>query len=376
MKALMQDYYMNSTYGVGSTVSGALFYMSGTAPTTVAGVKALVDLSNMSDLHSKCVGCSYISGTITQGSDGVFVTDYTQYAAGYSWVKGGYMATTSGTQYYILPPSRVYYEYGRKSTGLSMPPFVFAMPYACVSNALPATNNQAAFQFRDAGDSATYSFAQAGSEIVFDLEYDTATTISAFRIASGPSVSGNNYVAGVYVFAWVSGAWSIISPAPNNGQLSAPAMNTITFTATTNTKFRIVLYPYSLSGGYNMLNNYGICLMHTSPPASTALASSITWGVIVDMPRPDGTSKFWPFRSELMASVDPSKVDDPSLANLLESPASLYLGSKVINNVPAIIDSCSNNARSSKIYISKSTSLTTLDHPVLGTYRYKAGDLT
>ncbi len=76
-----------------------LYYMSGAVPQTIADVKAAVDLSDMSDLHSKCVGTTMITATVgnTQASGGQKnITFYNSNSNTLTCLKGGAFATTSG----------------------------------------------------------------------------------------------------------------------------------------------------------------------------------------------------------------------------------------------------------------------------------------
>jgi hypothetical protein len=378
MKAYIQNYLGYTTYNP-ATQPALLYYMSGSVPQTAADVKAIVDLSDMSDLHSKCVGCSLVSGTVAADTTGIgsFNTTYTLYGAAYSWLKSGSMSTQSGTQYYVLPPSRVYYTNGRKSTLWAMPPSLFAMPVNCISNTntVPTANS---VKFTDVA--ASYTYKQVGSEIFYTLEYDQSTTVSALRVSSGYECTTNAYVYSANVDYWNGSAW-VNAVTGANGSISDGGVYTITFTAVTATKFRITLYPYlTANTSYTMSLGGGIALMHTSVPASTVSIADITWGVLVPMPALTSVLYTSVYLNDTVGGntycISPSfntAAYDPTNNPLIGRSAPFY--GLATTNIPAIIDSCGQDSTANKMAISKSTLLISSDRPTLASYKYYSGDL-
>lgn len=364
MKAFMQSALgavslqaANNTY--------ALFYMSGSVPQTPAQVKAAVDLSDVSDLLSKCVGVGLASDTIALDTTGVgrYNVTYTLLEANLAYLKGGSLPAVGG--YYIPMPSRAYYSNGRKSDLWSMPPNLWALSYACVKNSY---QKQARFKFRDTAP-AYASPKAAGSEIVFNVEYDKDTTISALRVASGVYTVNNNYMYNAKVEYWNGSAWA--SAYSGSDVISYSTMKDLTFAAVTAQKYRVTLYPYSETAGYYSMPSAGFALMHTSAPSTTPVPD-ITWGVLVPYPDADTiSSSVYDNTSIVYNSTFPV---DTSANPLIVRNAPMY--GKVTNNFPAIIDSCSQDSTASKMVISKSIGLTSDDHPTLAAYKYYPGDLS
>ena len=377
MKAYIQNY--NGYSGLNPTTQPAiLYYMSGSVPQTPADVKAVVDLSDMADLHSKCVGASWVTATYAlDTTTKVINTTYTLYSAQTSWLKSGYMPTISGTQYYVLPPSRVYYTNGRKSTLWAMPPSLFAMPINCLTNttSIPANTS---VKFTDT--SANYAFKNPGSEISYTLEYDQATTVSALRISSGYETTGTQYVYSANVDYWNGTAW-VNAVTGANGSVSNSGLYTITFAAVTATKFRVILFPYTEYAGYYSVSiGGGIALMHTYAPVSTVAIADITWGILVPMPFYAAASYTSVYLHDTtygstyniaanfnVAAYDPT--NNPPLGR----SAPFY--GVATTNIPAIIDTCGQDSTVNKMAISKSTGLISSDRPTLASYKYYAGDL-
>lgn len=377
MKAYIQNYNGSSVYNP-TQQPAILYYMTGSVPQTPADVKAAVDLSDMSDLHSKCVGASMLTATYAlDATTKVINTIYTLYGASYSWLKSGSMPTTSGTQYYILPPSRVYYTNGRKSTLWAMPPSLFAMPLNCITNTttIPSVTS---VKFTDAP--AASAFKDVGSEIFYTLEYDQATTVSALRVSSGNAVTGNQYVYSANVDYWNGSAW-VNAVTGYNGSVFLAGVYTLTFTAVTATKFRVTLFPYQeYAGFYSISIGGGIALMHTSAPVNTVQLSDITWGIIVPMPSYTAVGYTSVYSHDVSTNatycIAPSfntSTYDPTNNPLLGRSAPFY--GLATTNIPAIIDTCGQDSTVNKMAISKSTGLISSDKPTLASYKYYAGDL-
>lgn len=356
-----------------------LYYMSGAVPQTIDDVKAAVDLSDMSDLHAKCVGTTMITATVgsTSASGGQKnITFYNGNSNTLTCLKGGAFATTSGTQYYIPMPSRVYYTNGRKSTLASMPPSLFANPYYPIT---ATSSNANGVKYRD---NATfgYSWKAAGSEIYYTVEYDQATTISALRFCNGYYDVSGYHVYSAALDYWNGTAWvNLISGAAYNTPIQTAA--TLTCTATTATKFRITLYPSAETAGYNMLCYCGISLMHTEQPNAVAVPD-ITWGIIV--PTYTFTQNISNFGDVYITNMKDYTYDN----NWSNFNASTYDVTKglpvgrnsnwygvITTNIPAIIDTCGQDSTVNKIAISKSTGLMSTDKPMLASYKYYLGDL-
>ena len=104
----------------------------------------------------------------------------------WSWLKGGSIRAGA---WYFLPPSRVYYENGRKSTLYSLPPFLFAMSLNAIYGSNIVSYNNAVGYTDTSETSASYI-----------LEYDQATTVSAMRISVGNNGVGTvvNGINGIY----------------------------------------------------------------------------------------------------------------------------------------------------------------------------------
>ena len=374
MKAYVQG-TLGSDYNVDRNF--ILYYMSGTIPTTPAELKALVDMSDMSDIHAKCVGSTLTTGVYSQDTTGIgtYAMTCTLVDARYSWLKGGaYPSASAG--WYILPPSKAYYANGRKSTLYSMPPSLFAMPRAAIDNTHNNITSIIAVQYRDTATS-TYGLKAAGSEIQYILEYDQPTTVSAYRFGNGPSLVGNDYVYYIGVEYWDGSAWVVAATATS---VTGPnAITTTSFTAVTASKFRISLYPYSETAGeYAMLFGSGFALMHTAVPASMSVAD-ITWGILMPFPESSNTNPYTVYTASGTSAYSIITSKDYKTIDYMGNPSGVshqspYYG-VITYNVPAIIDTCSQDSLVSKMAISKSTGLTSLDHPTLASYKYYAGDL-
>jgi hypothetical protein len=378
MKALVQNYLCCATYNA-TTQPALLYFMSGTAPTTPAGVKALVDLSDMSDLHSKSVGCSLINAnysldTTTVGQVSVSYTVNTTSAINWSWLKGGYIKNGS---WYWLPPSRAYYENGRKSTLYSMPPALFTMPVNAITSSYITPSSSIVKYSDNIGDiSASYI-----------LEYDQQTTVSAYRCATGYAMVSSNKMATysqilIYYWSTTTNAWTLAysqSYAYNTG----PLIYSATFAAVTSTKFKVVLnvdpaYWATYMSASSVLANSGFALMHTAAPATLSVPN-ITWGIIVPMPTPitTGTS-LYDFSDNTNSAGNNlytwSQSSPPDMTNNPAIGRSSYWYGVATANIPAVIDTCSEDPAVGRILITDSKSLTSDAPPSLVAYSYKAGD--
>ncbi len=365
MKVLLQDYMASSSYGL-PTYDAILFYMAGTIPTS-STLASIVDMTSMSDLQSKCIGATMVTGTTSRNATSfAYLTSFTQKAAAYSWLKGGNIAISG---YYIYPPARSYYTNGRANTMSNMPPHLFAMPYDCMTN---TQSLNACLAYRDPLLTPAYAAYASGSEVQFTLEYDASTTISAIRVAQGSAISA--FVQDCKVEYWNSSTslWVTALSAANSAVLSASSVNTLTFTAVSSTKFRITLYPSACVSGYNLLNLTGIALMHTATVASTSITSTLTYGILI--PMPSSSAGFWS-QPDGVTNLNPALVSDVVNSNMLETANLQCIGSKISTYVPFIVDVVGTGSAGSKMWISKASALTTLDHPTLTSFVYKSGDL-
>ena len=376
MKALVQNYLGYATYNPTQQLA-LLYYMSGAVPTTPAQVKAIVDLSDTSDLHSKCSGVSLITSNYSLDTSGVgkVSVSYTpnlNNGITWSWLKGG--ALNSGS-WYFLPPSRYYYEDGRKANLYNLPPVVFTMPVSAIygSNILNYNNGM---HFSNVG-------AQSTSVI---LEYDNPTTVSAFRFGHGDPwyASSNPMVQAARIYYWDSATSAYVlayNYDPGTTYSESATVHGFTFTAVTSTKFKVVLYGYRDSSALQYCFAVsGVCLMHSSAPAPVA-APDITWGVIVPFQVGVGTTSTIACGLcdiDTTNAVYRNNATDLSqnydVTNNLNTGRSAMWYGIAAKNMPAIIDSCGQDSVSNKIVITKSTNLTSIDQPLLSTYKYLAGD--
>ena len=362
MKAFIQS-ALGSSQVQAAKNTYALFYMSGAVPETPAQVKAAVDLSDMSDLLSKCVGMGLVTNTIALDTSGAgrYSITYTLLEAGVACLKGGSLPASGG--YYIPMPSRAYYSNGRKSDLWSMPPNLWAMSYACLKGEY---SRQVRFKYRDTAPQ--YSLKAPGSEIQFNVEYDKDTTISALRVSNGPPVYYNDYIYHAKVEYWDGSSWVLA----NTGSEAIPVgYKQITFSAVTAKKFRVTFYPYTETSGTYCLVSGGFALAHTAPTSATPV-NDITWGVLVPYPDSDTNSSAVYDGAHILAN---SQYNLDVSSNLLVVRSAPHYG-KTAYNFPAIIDSCSQDSVTSKMVISKSTGLTSDDTPTLAAYKYYPGDLT
>jgi hypothetical protein len=362
MKVSLQSVLGNTSYQAAANVY-ALFYMPGTAPQTPAQLKAAVDLSDTSDLLSKSVGIGLVSATIALDTTGAcrYSMTFNNLGVNTSYLKGG--SVQSGS-YFIPMPSRAYYTNGRKSDLWSFPPNLIAMSYGCIKNTV---SNMARYKYRDSA--LAYGVKAAGSEIMFNVEYDVATTISAMRIVSGGAVVNNDYVYQVKVEYWNGSSWQVAYGGVD--VIGSGVMKDVTFSAVTATKYKVTLYPYSETAGqYSMLSG-GIALMHTSATAQTPVPD-ITWGVLIPYPDADSLVSSV-YNNANFVTNDPYAIDP--MNNPLVVRSAPYYG-KVTTNFPAIIDSCGQDSVTNKMAISKSIGLTSDDHPLLAAYKYYPGDLS
>lgn len=381
MKALVQNYLGYTPYNP-ATQYALLYYMSGSVPTTPAQVNAAVDLSDTSDLHSKCVGACLTTVTYAQDTTGVgsFSGSYVQAynpSFNWSWLKGGSIKNGS---WYFLPPSRAYYENGRKANLYTLPPTMFTMPCSPIYGSVNTSYNVGVH----------YSDTPAMSAS-FILEYDQATTVSALFYGHGDPWYGSTIqyplIQAVYLYYWDTTSSSYLlaysyDPGVNYAEIAG--LNGFSFTAVTSTKFKVVMYGHrGLGLGQYCFNTNGFCLSHSSPPATVSVPN-ITWGVFV--PYQVGLSVGSSTVSYCgLYDIDTSNVTSyNNITSVLQSnydvTRNLNTGRSAMwygiaaKNMPAIIDNCGQDSTANKIVITKSTSLSSTDQPLLSSYKYIAGD--
>jgi hypothetical protein len=359
-----------------SSVYSLLYYMSGTVPQTPADVKAAVDLSDMSDLHSKCVGCALAKGTFAiDATSGVMSSTITQYGGTQmSWLKGGGSALTTAvgnTQYYALFPSRAYYSSLRKSTLFSLPPYLFSMPANTISNTSMAFNQSAAVETRDVATATTTS------SIDYILEFDQPVTVTALALSQGPAPVASDYIGSVNVQVWnpTTSTWSWGFLNNTSPAVAVSVQNLVSlYYPLTGTKFKVMLNPSASTKGWYGYNISGIALLHTALPTVTAVPN-ITWGVMV------------PYQSQSVNNNNDIYTSTNSNINLNAVPtvdltqnpkigrqANMY--GVATTNFPAIIDTCGIDSSSNMMVISQASNLDSSMHPTLQCYKYVLGELS
>ncbi len=361
MRVNMQWMMGNATYSP-STFYHALYYMSGVAPTTLDAVKAVVDLSDSSDLHSKSVGVSLVKSTVALDTTGMgsYSQTFTLSGAYRSWLKNGF---TKQGSYYIPTPSRFYYTNGRKATLFSLPPNLFSMPVDCISNATVMST----YTTVNHVDSAptTLAYLDSGNNIDYTIEYDNDTTISAIRVSVGAASPSSSYIYTADVYYWNSSTSLWVAAYTGRSLTANSDVTTLTFAAVTSTKFRVVLYPYKLTAGYPRMFIGGVALMSTISPSIVSVPD-ITWGIIIPFPVPASSAVIDMYYDQALPSLD------PNLNNITGRGSGTYQKSNA--NMPAIIDTCGQTG-SSKMVITQSSNLTSEMRPTLAAYKYYLGEL-
>lgn len=285
------------------------FLMEGTVPQNAAEVKARVDLTDLADVHAKCVGTIWAEEQQynTVRESGTTIVSLWPNTLMPPQLKGGSRVYPNNTAYQMYMPDRVYRPDRKSDYGHTSPRFFSYMYHLGYESSL---DTYEAFKAREATTDPT--------DVTFQLEYDTPRTVTAIRyggVGTSETVSVTNVTLQYYDEAtstWKSaGTWAITAAY----NLATTGTVLTLGTAVTAKLFRYIM---TFPSAFVAVRRFrGCCLLGAN--ALTPPQINPTWVILVPA--------LWAYYGTV------AQVGLPKLkTNLTE-----------YDYVPAIIDSCGYN---------------------------------